>query len=60
VTLVWTSKPGRTYTVFTNTDLGVFDADVNDSVPSGGDLTTYEFPNPNPGSDQQFFKVVEN
>ena len=60
VTLVWTSKPGRTYTVFTNTNLGVFDADVNDSVPSGGDLTTYEFPNPNPGSDQQFFKVVEN
>ena len=59
-TLVWTSKPGRTYTVFTNTDLGVFDADVNDSVSSGGDFTTYEFANPNPGAPQQFFVVVEN
>ena len=59
-TLVWTSKPGRTYTVFTNTNLGTFDADVNDSVLSGGDTTTFEFANPAPGAPRQFFQVVEN
>lgn len=60
VTLTWTSKPGRTYTVFANDDLMVFETDINDSVQSGGDSTTLTFPNPSPGTPKQFFQVVEN
>lgn len=60
ITLTWASKPGRTYTVFANDDLMVFDSDINDSVQSGGDSTTLTFPNPSPGAPKQFFQVVEN
>ena len=60
ITLTWTSKPGRTYTVFANDDLMIFETDINDSVQSGGDSTTLTFPNPSPGAPKQFFQVVEN
>jgi len=60
VTLVWNSKAGKTYTVFANTDLGVFDTDINDSIPSGGEITTFEFPSSLAVFPKRFFVVVEN
>lgn len=60
VTLTWNSKPGRTYTVFTNTDLILFEEDVSDSVVSGGEFTTFSFTNTRPGALKQFFQVLEN
>lgn len=60
ITLTWNSKPGRTYTVFANTDLLAFEEDINDSIPSGGETTTVILPNPRPGVTKQFFQVVEN
>ncbi len=60
ITLTWTSKPNRTYTIFANLDLLIFDTDINDSVQSGGETTTLTFSNPNPGVTRQFFQVVEN
>ena len=40
VTLIWQSRPGRTYAVFTSEDLQVW-TELNDSVDSGGDQTTF-------------------
>jgi len=60
VTLAWNSKPGRTYSLFFSTDLLVFDTEIDDSVQSGGDITTRTFPNPSPGSSKIFFRVEEN
>lgn len=60
MTLTWNSREGKTYTLFTSTDLINFDEDLNDSIPSGGDVTTYEFVVPQPFDLKRFFRVVEN
>ena len=60
VTLTWNSKPGRTYTIFANTDLFGFEEDVNDSVSSQGETTTFSFTSTKPDALKQFFQVSEN
>jgi hypothetical protein len=40
VTLIWQSRHGRTYAVFASEDLQVW-TELNDSVDSGGDQTTF-------------------
>lgn len=60
VTLTWNSKESATYGVFYSTDLLDFSTDVDDGYPSQGDATSFTFPNPSPGTDKLFFRVVEN
>jgi len=40
VTLIWQSRPGRTYAVFVSEDLRTW-SELNDSVDSGGDQTLF-------------------
>lgn len=40
VTLIWQSRPGRTYAIFTSEDLQNW-SELNDSVGSGGDRTSF-------------------
>jgi hypothetical protein len=60
VTLTWDSRDNRTYSVFTSGDLTEFSEDVDDSIPSGGDLTSFTFALSNPIDVRRFFRVVEN
>jgi predicted RNA-binding protein with TRAM domain len=41
VTLIWQSRPGRTYAVFASEDLQTWTQLNSDSVPSGGDQTSF-------------------
>ena len=62
----WSSKPNKTYSLFYSLDLMDFGADIDDSIESGGDFTTYppiEEPglaNPEPGEPMLFFRAEEN
>lgn len=63
----WTSAPGRTYSLLWSTDLENWDADVTDSIPSGGATTTFppagqpaQANNPVPGAREIFFRIEEN
>ena len=61
IELTWESKPGRNYLLLYNTSLENWDADIDDSIESGGDSTTYRFENPEgPEAKALFFKVIEN
>ncbi len=60
VTLTWNSRDNKTYAVFTSTDLVDFGEDINDSVASGGEFTTYTFALFEPIDVRRFFRVVEN
>jgi hypothetical protein len=60
VTLTWNSRDNRTYSVFTSSDMTGFSEDVDDSIPSGGDLTSFTFALSNPIDVRRFFRVVEN
>jgi len=60
ISLTWPSKKNRTYGVFYGTDLTEFDSDVDDSIESMGEMTTYTFENPFIGEPRLFFRVVEN
>lgn len=60
VTLTWNSRDNQTYSVFTSTDLVDFGEDINDSVPSGGDVTSLTFALFEPIDLRRFFRVVEN
>ena len=61
IELTWESKPGRTYLLLYNTSLENWDADIDDSIESGGESTTYRFENPEgPEAKALFFKVIEN
>ena len=60
VTLTWNSRDNRTYSVFTSSDMTGFSEDVDDSIPSGGDLTSFTFALSNPIDIRRFFRVVEN
>ena len=59
ITLTWNSKQNHTYGIFFGYDLINFDADVDDSVPSMGDTTTFTFSNPEPNTPKLFFHVIE-
>ena len=57
-TLSFTSRPGQTYAVYFSNDLIGFSSDVDDDIPSGGQVTTFgPFANPDPGADRLFFRV---
>lgn len=60
VTLVWNSRGGKTYTVFTSTDLNDFSEDVNDNVSSGGETTTFSFTLPQPIDKRRFYRIQLN
>ena len=61
IELTWESKPGRTYLLLYDTTLGSWDADIDDSIESGGESTTLRFQNPEgPEVKSIFFKVIEN
>ena len=60
VSLTWNSRDNRTYSVFTSTDLFDFETDINDSIASQGETTTFSFTNLNPEIDKLFLRVVEN
>ncbi len=57
VSITWTSEPGRTYGLFYSQDLIDWGADIEDSIPSQGDTTVFEFPNPVPEATRIFFRV---
>lgn len=60
VTLTWNSRPGKSYTVQSNTDLGDFWEDLEDSIPAAdGEAleTTGSFLIP--ASAARFFRVLE-
>ena len=63
--LTWTSRPGKTYGLYWSLDLVDFSSDVDDSIPSGGELTSSGlFINPaivgGVRPDRIFFRVIEN
>jgi hypothetical protein len=58
-TLTWRSLPGRTYTVFQSPDLESWDVDIDDSVVSGGEMTTFSFDHPDPSLRWLYFRVEE-
>ena len=60
VTLTWPSRQNATYSVFASQDLIDFGLEVDDSVVSGGQTTSYTFPSPIANSPRLFFRVSEN
>ncbi|MDG1854284.1 MAG: hypothetical protein P8I97_09000 [Verrucomicrobiales bacterium] len=62
----WNSKPNRTYALYFSETLEEFDADVDDSIESGGESTVYPpigepgLPNPLEGARKLFFRIEEN
>ena len=59
-TLTWNSKPNQTYALYVSENLEEWDFDLDDSIISDGDTTTYgPFENPMPGSRQLFFRAEE-
>ena len=59
ITLTWNSAPDKTYTVLSSPDLVLFDTEIIDGLASGGETTSFQFANPIPGLNKQFFRVVE-
>ena len=64
--LQWNSKPNKTYALFFSETLEEFDADIDDSIESGGETTVYPpigepgLENPLEGAPQLFFRIEEN
>jgi len=63
--VTWNSVAGRTYGLYWSLDLIDFDADVNDSIDSGGVITSSGlFPNPasvgGTRPEKIFFRVIQN
>ena len=59
--LTWDSKAGKTYSLFYNINLDEWESDIDDSIDSGGETTTYRFENPEGTEIKRiFFKVIEN
>ena len=59
-TLTWNSKPNETYALYVSEDLKSWDFDLDDSIISEGDTTTYgPFENPMPEARQLFFRAEE-
>ena len=60
ITLTWNSRDNRSYSVFTSGDLTDFSEDIDDSIASGGDVTSFTFALSNSIDIRRFFRVVEN
>ncbi|MCP4847898.1 MAG: hypothetical protein GY899_08135 [Verrucomicrobiaceae bacterium] len=61
ITLSWASEPGQTYTLFYSPDLTNWELDVDDSILSGGEVTSFgPFNVINPGSSTGFYRVQRN
>ncbi|MFP6875136.1 MAG: hypothetical protein VCA55_16680 [Verrucomicrobiales bacterium] len=61
LTLWWVSEPGQTYTLFYSSDLTDWEVDVDDSILSGGDITSFgPFEVINPASTTGFYRVQRN
>ncbi len=58
-TVTWNSLPGRFYGLFFSTDMTNWGADVNDSIESEGDSTSFSFDHPVPGAPEIFFRVED-
>jgi hypothetical protein len=61
-TITWTSKPGKSYVLLFDTDLGGFEYDIDDGITAeqGSETTTFgPFPNPEPGALSVFFRVQQ-
>ena len=59
--LTWDSKPGKTYSLFYNTALDEWESDIDDSIESEGDSTSYRFNNPEgTNAKKLFFRIIEN
>lgn len=59
-TIDWDSKPGLIYALYVSTDLQDWGFDVDDSIVSGGESSSYgPFDHPMPGSPELFFRVQE-
>jgi hypothetical protein len=58
-TLTWNSLPGRFYGIYFSSDLTDWGADVNDSIESQGDSTTFSFDHPLPLAKELFFRVED-
>ncbi|YCM42807.1 hypothetical protein V2O64_15980 [Verrucomicrobiaceae bacterium 227] len=62
----WNSSPGRTYSLKWSVDMINWDNDINDSIGSAGESTTFPalgqpgVVNPLPGEKRLFFRVEEN
>ncbi|MDP6858669.1 MAG: hypothetical protein QF426_02505, partial [Verrucomicrobiales bacterium] len=62
----WNSKPNRTYALYFSETLEEFDADIDDSIESGGETTVYPpigepgLENPLEGARKLFFRIEEN
>ena len=62
----WNSKPNRTYALYFSETLEEFDADIDDSIESGGETTVYPpidepgLENPLEGAPHLFFRIEEN
>ncbi|MGI9243520.1 MAG: LamG-like jellyroll fold domain-containing protein, partial [Verrucomicrobiales bacterium] len=61
ISLTFTSRNNRTYSLYWDSDLNGLDQELDDSILSDGETTSVgPFPNPSPGAPRVFFRVVEN
>jgi len=59
--LTFNSNPGASYSVFGSNSMGAFWAEINDSVPSDGEETTYDFTDLELiGQPRRFYQVRRN
>lgn len=59
ITLTWNARSGGVYGVYASPDGQDWSLEVDDSVTASEDTASFSFPNPVPGLDRQFFRVVE-
>ena len=58
-TLEWNSKPNKTYSLYYSLDLSDWEADIDDSIFSEGEITSYTFENPEGIENRKiFFRVL--
>ena len=58
-TLEWNSKPNKTYSLYYSLDLSDWEADIDDSIESEGETTSYSFEHPEGKEARKiFFKVI--
>lgn len=62
VSLEWNSSPGALYTVFASDVLDSLGGDVDDAVPSGGDVTAFEFVDSRilQGATERYYRIMRN
>ncbi|MGI9240485.1 MAG: hypothetical protein ACR2RV_06770, partial [Verrucomicrobiales bacterium] len=59
ISLTWNSTEGSTYAVKFSGDMTDWGNDVDDSIPSMGEETTYTFDNPAPAEPRLYFRVED-